>query len=74
MSQLQFQGGCLTRRPKILVTSQSPAEIVLRVIFGIMIHSNWRISSVCLPRALITALKTVPSIQFGTNLLGTLLL
>ena len=31
MSQLQFLGGCLTRRPEILVTSLSPAEIVLSV-------------------------------------------
>ena len=40
MSQLQFLGGCLTRRPEILVTLQSPAEIVLCVICDIRIYST----------------------------------
>ena len=45
MSQLQFLGGYLTRRPEILVTSQFPAEIVLCVIFDV-IYFTRRINSV----------------------------
>ena len=48
MLQLQVLGGCLTRRPEILVTLQSPAEIVLSVIFDIMIYFTQQINSVCL--------------------------
>ena len=38
MLQLQFLGGCLTKRLEVLVTLQSPAEIGLCVIFDIMIY------------------------------------
>ena len=31
--RLQFRGGCLTRRSEILVTSQSPVEIVVPCLF-----------------------------------------
>ena len=38
MSQSQFLSGCLTRRPEISVTSQSPVEVALRIIFDLMIY------------------------------------
>ena len=38
MSQSQFLSGCLTRRPEISVTSQSPVEVVLCIIFDVMIY------------------------------------
>ena len=44
MSQLQFLGGCLTRRPEILTTSQSSVEIVLCVILDVLIYFTRRIN------------------------------
>ena len=48
MLQLQFRGGWLNRQPEILVTSLSPAEIVLFVISDVMIYFIRKINSVCL--------------------------
>ena len=47
MFQSKFLGGCLTRRPEILVTLQSPAEIV-GCHFHVMIYFSRRINFVCL--------------------------
>ena len=49
MSQLQFLGGCLTRRYEISITLQSPVEVVLCIIFDVMIYLlGEQIDSVCL--------------------------